>query len=660
MGGYTRIPAFAPGSFFSSGRSDVQRLALAATFAMTLLVYWIGLSGPLIFDDAQNLTPLAEWVQGTRGWTSVVFDNTSGSFGRPVSMASFLLNAMWLGPDVWGFKLVNLLLHLLNGALVFALFNGFSRQDALIRDRPAPSRWLPWLATSLWMLHPLFVSTVLYVVQRMAMLSALFMLVAMLAYVHGRMAMVDRNRRRAFVLLVLVVPIATMLAALSKENGILAPALCGVIELVLFQPWAGARRPWLSRAFIGITLVVPALVAVVLTATRSHWIVAGYADRPFTLGERLLTQPRVLWDYIGSLLLPYGPRLGLYHDDYPISHGLLDPASALLALIAWAGLLVAAIRLRRRIPGFTLGVGLFLVGHALESTVFPLLMYFEHRNYLPAVGAIWAVASLAAFAAGALERHMHQPRRVFGAAAGALVLVMAIATAARAGVWQTQQAILAQALEYHPKSAWLRMDLASQAMHQDPPRWDEARRHVDALQSSPDASTRRLASVGRLVVDCASGTPPQPANIAEAFRGEPVAIQANLLVAYESLSEGVMKQPCPDFPPLEMAGLLSGMLDREPLPPWDRNISRLRLKAAKLYLTSGHADEALVEARMAYAKGGSAPAVAVFIAALLLQRNDLAGAAAMLDSAEKRMSRDDLTGHEFVARYRAEIRRRGR
>jgi hypothetical protein len=660
MGSYTRIPALAPGSFFAITKNNMQRLALVATFALTLTVYWIGLSGPLIFDDAQNLTPLAEWVQGTRGWASVVFGNTSGSFGRPVSMASFLLNAMWLGPDVWGFKLVNLLLHLVNGALVFALFNGFSRQEALIRDQPAGSRWLPWLAASVWMLHPLFVSTVLYVVQRMAMLSALFMLVAMLAYLHGRMAMVARDKRRAFVLLVLVMPIATVLATLSKENGILAPALCGVIELALFQPRAGARRQWPSRAFIGITLVAPALVAIALTASQSRWIVAGYANRPFTLLERLLTQPRVLWDYIGSLLLPYGPGLGLYHDDYPVSHGLLDPASTSLALAAWVGLLVAAVILRRRIPGLALGAGLFLVGHALESTVFPLLMYFEHRNYLPAIGAIWAVISLAAFAASALKRHMHQPRLVFGLAAGALVLVLAMATAARAGIWQSQRTILAQALKYHPQSAWLRMDLASQAMHQHPSRWDEARNHVDALQSSPDASTRRLASVARLVVDCAAGTAPQQSNIAEAFQGPPVAIQANLLVAYENLSEGVMKQPCPDFPPLEMAGLLSTMLDHDPLPAWDRNISRLRLKAAKLYLTSGHGDEALAEARMAYANGGSEPAVAVFIAALLLQRNDLAGAAKMLDSAEKRMSRDDTTGHAFVARYRAEIQRRQR
>lgn len=637
---------------------NVRRLALAATFMLTLIVYWSGLSGPLIFDDAQNLTPLAEWVQGTRGWASVVFGNTSGSFGRPISMASFLLNAMWLGPDIWGFKLVNLLLHLINGALVFALFNGFTQQDAVVRDQPVVRRWLPWLAASIWMLHPLFVSTVLYVVQRMAMLSALFMLIAMLAYLHGRVALAIHHQRRAFVLLALVVPIVTLLATLSKENGILALPLCGVIELILFQPRINARRPWPSRIFIGITLVVPALVAFALTASQSSRIVGGYVNRPFTLVERILTQPRVLWDYIGSLLLPYGPRLGLYHDDYPISHGLFDPPSTLMALAAWGGVFAVAVMLRRRIPGFTLGVGVFLVGHALESSVFPLLMYFEHRNYLPAIGAIWAVASLAAYAAQALQHRMHRPGYVFGTAAGALVLVMAMATLARAGVWQAQQTILAQALMYHPQSAWLRMDLASQAMHRNPPQWNEARRHVDALLSSPDPTTRRLASVARLVVDCSAGVQPQAANLAGAFQGRPDPIQANLLVAYENLAEGVIKQPCPSFSALQMADLLSAMLDRSALPPSDRNIWRLRLKAAKLYLTAGRSDEALLQARLAYAQGWSDPSVGVFIAALLLQRGDPAGAATMLDAAEKRMARDDLTGHAFVKQYRTEIERR--
>jgi hypothetical protein len=632
----------------------MQRVALIGTLALTLAMYWIGLSGPLVFDDIQNLTPLAEWSQGARGWTSVVFGNDSGLFGRPVAMATFLLNALWLGPGIWGFKLVNVLIHLANGVLVFALFQGFTRRDKRT-SQPARS-WQPWFACSIWLLHPLLVSTVLYVVQRMAMLSAFFTLLAMLAFLHGRLALSNRQRRRAGGLLIVAMPLATLLAALSKENGVLAPALCGVMELALFQPRIGTRRPWLSTGFIGATLVLPALVAIVLTVGRAQFIVAAYANRPFTLAERLFTQPRVLWDYVGSLVAPFGPGLGLYHDDYVVSRSLFDPPATLIALMSWVAVIIGAFALRRRVPGFLLGVGIFLVGQALESSVFPLLMYFEHRNYLPAVGAIWALISLLAYCANLLKHKMSRPEHVFRSASVALLVVLGFVTAARAGVWQRQSSILSQALRYHPQSHWLRMDLADQAMHQHPPQFAEARRNVDFLLTSREPSVRRLGSVGRLIVDCSAGTTPTPSTVSGAFSGRPDPLEADLLVAFENLSEGVMKRPCPGLSALRTADLLAGMLDRSGLPSANTSIWRLRLKAAKLYFASGRADEALRQGELAYAGGKSDAPVPVFIASILIQRGDYPRAQAMLEKALEQMPAGDQAGHAIVAQYQERIR----
>lgn len=634
-----------------------SRLALAVALMLTAAVYWPGLRGPLVFDDAQNLVPLTHWLQGSSSWMTVVLGNHSGLFGRPVAMASFVLNIWLLGPQVWTLKLGNLVLHLGNGVLVYLLLAALARQEALVRVEPgADNRWLPVLGAAAWLLHPLLVSTVLYVVQRMAMLSALFTLLAMLAYLHGRMALADRPYRgRA--LLLLGVPLFTLLAALSKENGILAPALCGVIEFCVFVPRPGTRRPWPSVAFIIATLVLPALLAIGLTVSGSAAIVGDYANRPFTLSDRLLTQPRVLWDYVGSLVLPDGPRLGLYHDDYTISHGLLDPPSTTLALLGWMAVTGSAVALRRRAPGYTLGVGVFLVGHALESSVFPLLMYFEHRNYLPAVGAVWASISLIAYAMDALKHRMHHSKYVFGGGGIALIAVLALATAARVGVWQSEQTLLAQGLQYHPQSRWLRMDLARQAMHQQPPQWDEARRHIGAMLDSPDAGTRRLAAVARLLVDCSAAVRPQPAIVAGAFQGRPEPIEADVLVAFENLSEGVMTQPCPGFSALQMADALAGMLDRSTLPAGDTSMWRLRLKAAKLYLASNRSSQALHQARLAYAGGTAEASVPVFIAWILLQRGDNRGADKMLDAAVAHMAEGDGVGHAVVADYRARIQR---
>lgn len=631
---------------------------LCLVILLTAIVYWVGLSGPLVFDDAQNLLPITQWLHGERGWTSVVLGNESGRFGRPVAMTSFVFNVWLLGPDIWGLKLGNLLVHLLNGVLVHALFAALLRARALTRDPPVTSRWLPVLAAAIWLLHPLFASTVLYVVQRMAMLSATFLLLAMLSYLCGRLDLQAGRVRRGWLLLLLAVPLCTLLATLSKENGVLAPALCAVIELCVFLPAAGMRRPWPSRLVVFAGLVAPALIAIALVAMQHPAITSGYVDRPFTLAQRLLTQPRALWDYIGSLVLPFGPRLGLYHDDYPVSQGLLAPATTLLAILAWLGVLGMGWWQRRRIPGLLLGTGIYLVGHALESSVFPLLMYFEHRNYLPAVGAIWALLAVATYVAERLRPHMHQANRIFAFASIAIVAVLALATAGRATVWRSQATLLAQALEYHPDSRWLRLALIQQAMTQTPPDIDAARRDAQRLLSSPDPSTHRLGAVLDLTINCSIGKEAKPALVAIAFAGKPEPMEPDLLLAFESLTVGLIQTPCPGLAPANAAKRLEDLLDRSALPANNRNMWRLRLKSAKLELAAGHHDAALAQARLALGDGAAEAPVPMLVAALLLQRGDTAGASRMVDLAQARIRADDVEGNRLVEQYRAEIRAR--
>ncbi|MEO9080180.1 MAG: hypothetical protein ABI268_12840, partial [Rhodanobacter sp.] len=198
--------------------------ALAVVLALTAAIYWQGLAGPLVFDDITNLSPIAAWMAGKISLHSLVFENHSGLFGRPLSMASFALNAAITGPGVWGLKLGNLLLHLGNGLLVYALFVALLRSSGCTRQPLPPTalRWLPVLAAALWLLHPLLVSTVLYTVQRMAMLSTSFMLLGMLIYVQARRALAEGRRpRAAFIRLLLGVGACTVLASLAKENGAL-------------------------------------------------------------------------------------------------------------------------------------------------------------------------------------------------------------------------------------------------------------------------------------------------------------------------------------------------------------------------------------------------------------------------------------------------------
>ncbi|MEO8671037.1 MAG: hypothetical protein ABI411_06955 [Tahibacter sp.] len=627
-----------------------EKLAFTATLLAAVLGYWVGLSGPLMFDDSDNLAAVAAWYEGRTDWHSVVFGNASGLFGRPLSMLSFLVNVQLLGLGVWGLKLGNLVLHLLNGCLVFHFLGLLASGN---RESPSghPRSWLPWLGASLWLLHPMLASTVLYVVQRMAMLSALFTFLALIAYLHGRFAIRDGYRKKGIALLGIFVPLFTILAALSKESGVLIPPLCAILEWFVFQPDESRRRGLISKVFIFIAIGLPAALAVLLTSIRIPMIVGGYVNRPFTLSERLLTQPRVMLDYIYGLLLPNGPRLGIYHDDYVVSHSLAAPPSTAIALAGWIALLAIAWHLRRRVPGLALGLGIFLVGHALESSVFPLLMYFEHRNYLPAVGLIWAALSAADAAIHSLGKPLPNISRLSAIASVAFVAVAALATGARASVWASRHALLNQALIYHPDSRWLRQDLIAEAMGRQPPAYDEVREHADHLLKSTDESTRRIGAIERVLVDCASEAAPAAAAVQQLFDGRPEPIEPDLLALFKLLVARLSGAPCPGLSNTEAAARFSTFLDRSMLSDQNKELRVLRFESALLNDSANDAKGAIDQAKLA----GDEPRVLILIATLLSKQGDRAAAVHLLDQASERAGDRDTVLQKDIAAARLRI-----
>ncbi|MES1942909.1 hypothetical protein PC39_02250 [Salinisphaera sp. PC39] len=361
-------------------------LLLAGVLALTFLVYEDGLSGPYVLDDANNLEPIGAFggVTDITTFRHFVFGNGSGPTGRPVSMAAFLIDAQYWPAPPRDFKQTNLLLHLLNGLLIFLLFLRLSRYLA---GSQAIARLVALITASLWLLHPLNVSTTLYIVQRMTQLSTLFVVLGLLLYSAGR-ARLDANPRRALTLMTLAVFPAGLLAALSKENGALIFLFFAVLELTVFA------RP---RSRAG-TLSVHAYVTVPLLLIGAYFVLNwqqltdGYAARDFDLAERLMTEGRVVTEYLGLILAPRTWGMGLTHDDITLSTGLLSPSSTALSLLFLLILSIAAILLRRKAPPLSLGILWFLAGHALESTFLPLELYFEHRNYLPMCGPLFAVA----------------------------------------------------------------------------------------------------------------------------------------------------------------------------------------------------------------------------------------------------------------------------
>ena len=164
----------------------------------------------------------------------------------------------------------------------------------------------------------------------------------------------------------------------------LLPLLMLVAEVTLFT--FHAEKPSARRFLIGfyaLSVALPAAIALVYLAMHSEWLLTGYKTRDFTLTERVMTEARVVWFYIWQILLPSAAQMGLYHDDIAISRGLLQPASTALAMAGVIALLVLSFIARKKAPIIAFGVLFFLAGHLLESTIWPLEIAHEHRNYLP-------------------------------------------------------------------------------------------------------------------------------------------------------------------------------------------------------------------------------------------------------------------------------------
>jgi hypothetical protein len=376
--------------------TSLPGLVLWLLLGITYALYVPGLTGSFHFDDEVNLRGLA-LVEDTHSALLFVTGGEAGPLGRPVSLASFLLNVGDWPDHPRGFLSVNIFIHVLNGALLAWLALRLARLTW--PNVGARAEWIAVSAAALWLLLPLLASTQLLIIQRMTSLSATFVLGGLLGYLIGLSWEASGRAIQGRWLQVGGLGLGTLLAVFSKENGALLPLYALVLEATVLARVSGIAT-WRRWRMVILAIPVVALFGY-LAANLSP---AAFAARDFTLTERVLTQPIVLWDYLRLAILPRVNAFTPFHDDYGIARSLLDPPTAAIALLAWAALLGVALWWRRRWPVFALAVLWYLGGHALESSALPLELFFEHRNYLALVGPAIALAWLVWTVTGSWRR----------------------------------------------------------------------------------------------------------------------------------------------------------------------------------------------------------------------------------------------------------------
>lgn len=620
----------------------IPRASLLFLLAVTVALYWAGLSGPFIFDDPWNLEPVRLWLDGRASLWEVIFPSSSLVSSRPVSMASFALTTWVFGDGSFSFKLGNLFVHLGCGVLSYTVLQHLFNRDA----RLAPhAQLLALLATAFWLLHPLQVSTVLYAVQRMAQLSTFFTLAAVCFYLVGRQQLIDGRRRAAWLSLFLGFPAMLALGLLSKQNAAVGPAICLVLELAYFN--RPTRQGQTVATFFATFLLAPALCVIALLAVMPEKLLAPYSEWEFTLWERLLTQPRALLDYLGMLIFPRGPMMGLYTDDFAVSHGLLSPPSTLFALLALTGLSATAIVLRKRAPSFFAGWFFFLVAHGVESSFLPLEMYYEHRNYLPSLGFFLAVMGLLALVP-AFRTNLMSPRKLGLAAAVGFALVLCVGTLGRVLVWQDIGTIAQLGVRTHPDSMRARFDVSAWALQQKD--YGVALDSMKYLAESNDVRRQQMGNLSIVVINCMRGDNSDSiARLRFASAAALPSLNTFQAQAFNRLAGVTRKNGCGDLPRSAITLHLKQIIDSTPTQPETAAPKWFaRYALAEIYVGDQQWLAAQDQAKLSW-QGGRDKKVGLLLGNLYAKNGDLGPADALVPELEKMIKPYDKMGQAALA-----------
>ncbi len=429
-------------------RLSVTSLLITALLLFTAIVYLAGLDSRFVFDDMYNLQGLGD-VKNNGLLYYIFGSGFAGSGGRPISLLTFAMQYTNWPINPFAFKMVNLILHLVNGVLLFVFSTRLSNQLGFVKQQ---ARLFAFLVVGLWLLHPIHVNTVLYTVQRMTQISAFFCLLGMIGYLHGRSLIEASKVRAGLAWIVFSVYGCTVLAILGKENGILLPLYLLCIETIVFTR---KNKPASIRFGLPIVLTLPLILFTSWLVLDYGSIRSGFGIREFTPIERVLTEFTVVVDYIKIILFPHPSAFTLFHDGYPVSEGMWSPPYTLVAIMLIAAMLLLSIVVRKKYPLIALGTLLFLSGHLLEAGPLSLELYFEHRNYLPSIGIIMVIAWI--MTAGMSDNRYIQPVSVV---AGVYFICLVTITAGEAHLWSEPEIQVTGWVRAKPDSDRAKQELA--------------------------------------------------------------------------------------------------------------------------------------------------------------------------------------------------------
>ncbi len=448
---------------------DMRKMKTTTTLLVLGLLVFIAYSNTFLadwhMDDYPNILQNPAIQITDLGPASlkraVGVDQSQGNnLKRPVANLTFALNWYAHGSQAAGYHLVNLLIHVLNALILYLVIVRLCERPVLPESNRRHRKAIALAAALLWALNPIQTQAVTYVVQRYTSLAAFFILGGLYSYIRGRLS--DRKHHMAAWWALAVC--SYVLALGVKENTAVWPLTVLLVEFVFFRDREGRLTPYFKKILIATVALGTVLVGGFLISFNIDPVTAitgGFDGRPFSLAERLMTQPRVLLFHLSQIFYPIPQRLSLEHD-FSISHDLLQPWTTLPAIFFVGLLIIGGLIAARKRPIPAFAILFFFLNHVVESSVLPLEMVFEHRNYLPSVFLFWPLVVGALHLRIKLSVHGRVNEKGLSLLVIGMVMVFTIGTYARNMVWQTERGLWQDTYRKAPQSARAAVNLANE------------------------------------------------------------------------------------------------------------------------------------------------------------------------------------------------------
>ncbi len=422
---------------------------------LIIIIYSNNLQGDWQFDDTNNIKTNTNIHLTSLDFQSIktTFFHWKGSqkVSRPVAYFTFAINWLISKDNVISYHLVNNTIHIITSILLYLVIFNLLTLPKTKDLYKTNAQYIALLATVLWAVNPIQTQAITYLVQRMTSLAAMFSILSIYLYLLGRNRCINHVGKKCALFFFSF--LSFLLAVGAKENSILLPGSIILIELIFFHSIALSyftQKPFIRIIFPLLAFIIVFSGILLLLDTNFFKIFATYEKRYFTLEQRLLTEPRILLFYLSLIFYPISNRLSVEHD-FTLSTSLLTPWTTFPSILLILLSIVFAILKFKKFPLLCLAILFFFYNHIVESTIIPLELVFEHRNYLPSFFLFCPLVS----AVLVLQNHIRKQsfNSLLNISLVLIVIFFSIGTYSRNFTWLTKESLLLDAIEKAPGKA---------------------------------------------------------------------------------------------------------------------------------------------------------------------------------------------------------------